>query len=208
MISRTLFRCPDFSFVSLSWGGTGAGEWEELRDLASTINKSVLKRLRVTLLEPNSYYHVNGKLSLREVYPQGASHWDSFFLSLGSPRGNPIDRMPRPHVKLAAWFQLASVPCFRKKKKKKKEGKHFLVSLLGEFSIELFKERVNTDLVFKMANSTSIWKSENNSDKKSNSACEQTRWLHTPSSSLLVFSSPLWKFLPRKTHGHETFWLS
>lgn len=88
-----------------------------------------------------------------------------------------------------------------------KKEKDLPVSLLGEFWIELFKKTINIDLVLKMANS-SRQKSENNSDKKSNSACEQTRWLHTPSSSLLVFTLLPWKFLPRKTHGRETFWLS
>lgn len=40
--------------------------------------------------------------------------------------------------------------------------------------------------------------SENNSDKKSNPAREEARWHRTPSSSLLAFMLPLWKFLPRE----------
>lgn len=120
--------------------------------------------------------------------------WSSLFLSLGSHRGNPTDKCLLLPLTLSTESHQTSVPSFREKKKKS-----FSVSLLGEFWIELFKERVHIDMVFKMANSFPIEKSEKNSDKKSISACEQTRWLHTPSSSLLVFTSPPWEFLRRKT---------
>ena len=75
--------------------------------------------LRVTLLKSNSCFHVNEKLSLREVQPQTATYWTAFSLSVGSHRKKEKSHwwMPTP-----PWQKLLDVsrsvfPISRKNKK-------------------------------------------------------------------------------------------